>query len=116
MRTSRAVAADRLVERVAQLEARVEALERAHGPRAEQDAQLLGALAAAADGRPFTATAALARAGVDADLAAALDAAGILSGLELGAWLREVQGRPMGGLRAVRGKRTGGGFLWRVVV
>ncbi len=114
MRTNRALVPDPW-ERLAALEARVKVLEAERGPDlTPQDAALMTALAAASDGRPFTAAAVVQRAAVDRGLAVALDEAFVEGAAEVGAWLRARVDRTIGGLRIRRGRRTGAGFTWTV--
>lgn len=109
---SRALAADPLVERVAQLERQVAELLARHGPRDAADAALLPAIAEAVQGRTFTARALWRHRRVDAALAGALLAADVDSARSLGHVLRRLAHSP-GPIRLVRLDASREGWRWR---
>jgi hypothetical protein len=106
-----------LERRIAAYEARLLALEQARGPRDAEDRAAMQAIAAAADGRPFTAAAIWDRASADESVVAALRAADVESASELATWLRGMRNSTVGGLRLVRlQRRTAAGYRWAITV
>lgn len=115
---SRAPASSAVLVMLAELGARVSAVEQALAARAPRpaDAALLQVLAEETGGRVFGAVELLAHARVSPRLAVALEAACLEGPRELGCWLRGAADRgAVDGLRLVRDKRSGRGRGWRVV-
>lgn len=111
---SRALAADPLAARVAQLERQVEALLRARAPRDAADVTVLVEVARVLDGAAVTAGQLWARARVDGALREALRGADVATLRDLGYWLRRLRDVQAGGLRVVSDGRTGRGRRWAV--
>ena len=99
--------------RLAALEQRVRVLEGRQRVRDDVHAAALVALAASTRYLTFTAVVrSRTRAQVDAELLAALTAAGVDTPRTLGRWLRTVQRTPIAGLRVERQGTNGDGALW----
>ena len=104
-----------VLARLAQLEARVDAIEAGRHSASPADAALLACIAERADGRAFLAADVVAWAAVDARLADALDGSFLEGANEVGGWLRARAGQAIGGLVIRRGRRTGAGHRWLIV-
>jgi hypothetical protein len=105
-----------LVEEVRGLRADL-ARERGRSPARDASVEaLLPVLAAAVADRAFTSREVVEHAVVDGALRAALDKAGVVTGRQLGKWLRRAEGRAIAGVRLERIGTDRDGVIWRVRV
>ena len=102
---------------VARLESKIDRLlARLDAPRdvKAEHARVLQALALTVQASAFSAREVLAHAAVDAELLAALDAAGGTTGPKLGKLLQRLEGRDVGGCRLARLGADRDGVVWRI--
>ena len=95
---------------------RVEALEARHVVRDAWERAVLPAIAAAIGGRRFTSAALLAHTDANEALAAALEAADVVTVRECGKLLARLEAQPIAGLRLVRVDECREGIVWSVQV